>query len=170
MLRLLNQQSGLLDPLLITRLPSSHLNDLITNQTNENLTFVNERLIQPALFSQRTSNQQILIRSFNALSDAQRMTLFQDVALRITAGTRSLTTTQIAQFIDAFQQQSVPHPMPSSGLNAEKLADKDIEIPSEYCCCLSLSIMTDPVYLLNDPTEARFERDWITKWLTFLGK
>ncbi len=51
------------------------------------------------------------------------------------------------------------------GVNAEKLSGIEIEIPDEYCCPLSLSVMSDPVYFPGDPTEKRFERSWITKWL-----
>ncbi len=165
MLRFLNQHQDrrLLDQFLIQPQPSNHFLNFIINERR-----TDERLFQQMLFNQLSSNPQMLIQLFNALSDAQRMAPIQTVLPRA-AGARALSTAEIAQFIGASQQQAAPRSMPSSGLNAEKLADKDVEIPPEYCCSLSLSIMTDPVYILDDLTGARFERDWITKWLAEHG-
>jgi hypothetical protein len=52
--------------------------------------------------------------------------------------------------------------------NAEKIKDfiDDNEIPNKYICPLTLSIMTEPVSLLNDVTKAKFERCAITRWLS----
>lgn len=57
----------------------------------------------------------------------------------------------------------------SQGPYAKKITDLNIpdeNIPDEYKCPLSLSIMSDPVYLQGDETGQRFERSWITKWLS----
>jgi len=160
-LMLLNQDKyqPLLEEILTQpQLSNSLLNLIFTPRSDE-------RLIQQMLLNQQILNPETLIQLSNTLSDTHRMALLQVLTSRITTETSSLTTTQITQFIGASQQQNVQRPMPNSGLNAEKLTDKDIETPSEYCCPLSFSIMTDPVYLLNDPTGTRFERDWITRWL-----
>lgn len=57
------------------------------------------------------------------------------------------------------------------GKNANDLDDAGFsgEIPHNYICPISCSVMTDPVYLTDDPTERRFERSCITKWLTQKG-
>ncbi|MDF1827017.1 MAG: hypothetical protein P1U39_01920 [Legionellaceae bacterium] len=60
----------------------------------------------------------------------------------------------------------------SSGPNAKVIEDIGFpseEIPDEYICPLSLQIMSDPVYLAHDLTEQRFERTWLTKWLSDNG-
>jgi hypothetical protein len=56
-------------------------------------------------------------------------------------------------------------PEPSPGPNSDALEGVNIKIPEEYCCPLSFSIMTNPVYIQNDPTNKRFEAAWIRKWL-----
>ena len=60
---------------------------------------------------------------------------------------------------------------PKLQTNAEKLEGiiNDEDIPDNYKCPLTLSIMTDPVYLLNDQTKSIFERNEITKWLNQQG-
>lgn len=44
-------------------------------------------------------------------------------------------------------------PMPDTGLNSEKIDGLELIIPPDFFCPLSLSIMTDPVYILGDETE-----------------
>lgn len=55
--------------------------------------------------------------------------------------------------------------------NAEKTDGiiNDEDIPTQYKCPLTLSIMTDPVCLPDDATKSVFERKAITKWLNQTG-
>lgn len=58
--------------------------------------------------------------------------------------------------------------LPEVGTNAEKIRELGIpheEIPKEYICPLSLSIMTHPVRLNGDKTGTVFERAWIEYWI-----
>jgi hypothetical protein len=51
------------------------------------------------------------------------------------------------------------------GLNHNRLADINVNIPSEYCCPISLCIMTEPVYIDGDLTRQHFERVCLVQWL-----
>lgn len=61
----------------------------------------------------------------------------------------------------------------TSGNNEKRMENianfSPTEIPEHYKCPLSLTIMTDPVYLPSDTTQQRFERSWITAWLDEKG-
>jgi len=61
-------------------------------------------------------------------------------------------------------------PMPDTGSNSKKIEELELIVPHEYSCPLSLSIMTNPVYILADETGQRFERSWISRWLTEKGE
>ena len=164
MYRMFNQRQERPEgPLLIQTRPSNNfLNLIIPARTAD------DRLIPQALFSPLTANPQMLIQLLRDLSCAQRA-VFSRAGRLSTPGARNLTAANSAHFIDAARQQTTSGSTPNSGLNAETLDDQGIDIPQEYCCPLSLSIMTDPVYLLNDPTGTRFEREWITRWLNEHG-
>jgi hypothetical protein len=43
------------------------------------------------------------------------------------------------------------------------------EVPVEYLCPISFQVMNDPVYLLNDATGQRFDRNGISAWLQNKG-
>ena len=69
------------------------------------------------------------------------------------------------------QQNQAPNTL-SPGPNAkaiEELGFPAEDISKEYLCPLSLSIMSNPVYLLKDETKQRFERNWLTTWLRDKG-
>lgn len=73
--------------------------------------------------------------------------------------------------------QPLAQPQCPTNLTSEKNAGRmenienfsPTEIPDHYKCPLSLTIMTDPVYLPGDTTQQRFERSWITAWLNQKG-
>jgi hypothetical protein len=83
------------------------------------------------------------------------------VEVRATGLTRQETGRMIDVNAEILINETLPSPT-----NYEKLADLNIDIPHEYCCPLSLYIMTDPVYIKGDTTGQRFELKWIKKWLT----
>lgn len=51
----------------------------------------------------------------------------------------------------------------------EAITNLSVEIKDNYVCPISLSMMTDPVYILDDTTNYRFERSSITLWLSRNG-
>ena len=67
-----------------------------------------------------------------------------------------------------FSQIGFYAPQKEATSNAEKINGilEDENIPENYFCPLTMSIMTDPVYLPNDVTKKVFERSSITRWLS----
>lgn len=73
-----------------------------------------------------------------------------------------------AQLLARCGSGAVPLRMPDVGANAEKISElgiSDEAIPEEFICPLSLSIMTDPVRLKDDPSGIVFERAFIEHWI-----
>jgi hypothetical protein len=69
-------------------------------------------------------------------------------------------------FFQAGQATSIQSP--SAGKNDAKLAEIGFDnenIPDQYCCPLSLAIMTEPVYA-RGLEQYQFEKSWITRHLT----
>lgn len=50
------------------------------------------------------------------------------------------------------------------GKNHDRIEHLNLDIPTQFRCAISLEIMTDPVFVINQP-EHRFERSYIVKHL-----
>jgi hypothetical protein len=56
-------------------------------------------------------------------------------------------------------------------LSSKKATELELlALPDKYLCALNATMMTDPVYLSEDATKTRFERDAIILWLRDHGK
>lgn len=63
---------------------------------------------------------------------------------------------------------AAPQGIPELGDNARVLQEHGFDlaqVPSEFCCALSYNIMTDPVFLPDDPTGTKYEYQWLRTWL-----
>lgn len=56
-----------------------------------------------------------------------------------------------------------------SSPNADKLGDLDTDVPENFVCGITGLIMTNPASLDGDPTNARFEKTAISKWVRDKG-
>jgi hypothetical protein len=132
-----------------------------TAQVDFNAAVANQFVVFSGLHQREVSNRDAVDSILQVYTENRQISLSRARAYSFFADSRLWTESEASLPTDI-----------SLGPNAEKIKElniPDTDIPESYICPLSFSIMSDPVYLIGDETGQRYERSWITKWLTDKG-
>ena len=152
--------------------PRTTIADRIRNYTPRPIDYLGQPITDHSSHIEETRAGSILNTRLNRItSDLYSMPIISHIREDDIIATHF--SLHVASAPSLFFMQSTPHTESfptdvSLGDNVRKITELNIpdeEIPNEYKCILSLSIMSDPVYLQGDETGQRFERSWIAKWL-----